>query len=119
MRLLASGSLTIRRKFDCRASGSPGGDSRPVSPGMTASPIPPTSVATTGIAALIASRMLYGKASERDESTNTCEEAINFAYIAPKAKQADTILKAEPLNELPNRRLERSIAYEIEAPWTR
>ena len=77
MRFRRSGSAMSRRNDDWSASASSDGDNRPVSSGITASRTPPTSVATTGSAALIASRMLYGKASEREESTNTCEAAIN------------------------------------------
>src|SRR5690606_4351092 len=57
------------------SSGLPTGTNRPVSPGRTTSRLPPTSVATTGSPAAIASSRVIAIPSLRDESTNRSASA--------------------------------------------
>ena len=58
-----------------RAAASPAGTRRPVSPSSTISAIPPTSLATTGFANIIASSRIRPKDSKRDGATNTSQPA--------------------------------------------
>ena len=65
-----AGSSIRATTASASAAGSSGGTRRPLTPSRTTSGMPPTRVATTGSAVAIASMRAFGKASDRDGSTN-------------------------------------------------
>jgi hypothetical protein len=64
----------------------PGGNKKPFSEGLTSSETPPTSEATTGRPVHIASIILTGRPSEREDRTNTSkdERSILASSLKPK-----------------------------------
>ena len=85
------------------ALGSFGGTSRPGAPALTTSPVPPTSVATTGFCIAIASRIAFDMPSSCDDRTNTSNADSTSGMSLRRPEQMQMPVEAE----LAHQRLQR------------
>ena len=94
MRACRPGSVRISIDRATSASRSPGATRNPSCPSRTSSPVPPTSVATTGSPHAIASITTFGRPSQSEVSQNRSALAQQLVHVGALARQRAGV--AEP-----------------------